>query len=32
MFREDAINHRKSGQKLAIINEVDFWDIVEDVI
>jgi len=29
---EDAINRRKAGQKLAIINEVDFWDIVEDVI
>lgn len=28
---EDAVNRRKDGQKLIIVNEVDFWDIVEDV-
>lgn len=27
---EEAINRRKNGQNLAIINEVDFWDIVDD--
>lgn len=29
---EDAISRRKSGQALSIINEVDFWDIVDDLI
>ena len=28
---EDAVNRRKSGQNLSIINEVDFWDIVDDL-
>lgn len=28
---EDAVNRRKAGQKLIIVNEVDFWDIVEDM-
>lgn len=27
---EDAVNRRKSGQLLTIVNEVDFWDAVED--
>ncbi len=29
---EDAINRRKSGQLLTIVNEVDFWDILEDMV
>lgn len=29
---EDAISRRKSGQKLTIVNEVDFWDAIEDFI
>jgi hypothetical protein len=29
---EDAINRRKSGQNLTIVNEVDFWDIIEDMV
>lgn len=28
---EDAVNRRKSGQNLVIVNEVDFWDIIEDL-
>lgn len=28
---EDAIKRRQSGQKLMIVNEVDFWDIIEDL-
>lgn len=28
---EDAVNRRKAGQKLVIVNELDFWDIVEDM-
>ena len=28
---EDAIIRRKNGQKLTIVNEVDFWDIVDDM-
>lgn len=28
---EDAVNRRKAGQELSIINEVDFWDILEDM-
>lgn len=28
---EDAVIRRKKGQKLTIINEVDFWDIVDDM-
>lgn len=28
---EEAMNLRKNGQKLAIISEVDFWDILEDL-
>lgn len=28
---EDAINRRKNGQLLTIINEIDFWDCVEDL-
>lgn len=27
---EDAIQRRKNGQKLIIVNEIDFWDCVED--
>ena len=27
---EEAIDRRKNGQNLTIINEVDFWDIVDD--
>lgn len=29
---EDAIERRKKGQNLTIINEVDFWDIVDDLL
>lgn len=29
---EDALNRRKVGQLLTIVNEIDFWDIVEDMI
>lgn len=29
---ENAINRRKNGQNLAIISEVDFWDIVDDLL
>lgn len=28
---EDAVTRRKAGQKLVIVNEMDFWDIVEDM-
>lgn len=28
---EQAIERRKSGQLLTIVNEVDFWDIVDDL-
>ena len=28
---EDAVKRRESGQLLTIVNEVDFWDIVEDI-
>lgn len=28
---EEAIERRKNGQHLTIINEVDFWDILEDM-
>ena len=28
---EEAVQRRKEGQKLTIVNEVDFWDIVEDL-
>ena len=28
---EEAEKRRKNGQKLTIVNEVDFWDIVEDM-
>lgn len=28
---EDAVNRRKAGQRLIIVSEVDFWDIVEDM-
>lgn len=28
---EDAIERRKKGQKLTIVSEVDFWDIIEDL-
>lgn len=27
---EDAVNRRKSGQLLTIVNELDFWDAVSD--
>lgn len=29
---EDAVNRRKNGQNLTIVNEIDFWDIVDDLI
>lgn len=29
---EDAIERRKKGQNLTIINEIDFWDTVEDLL
>ncbi len=28
---EDAINRRKAGQRLTIVNEIDFWDIIDDL-
>lgn len=28
---EDAIARRKNGQNLTIVNEIDFWDIVDDI-
>ena len=28
---EDAINRRKAGQLLTIVNEIDFWDIIDDL-
>lgn len=28
---EEAVARRKKGQKLTIVNEVDFWDILEDI-
>lgn len=28
---EDAIKRRKNGQNLVIVNEVDFWDAIEDI-
>lgn len=28
---EDAVNRRKNGQKLTIVNELDFWDIIDDL-
>ena len=28
---EEAIERRKNGQHLTIVNEVDFWDAVEDL-
>ena len=28
---EDAVARRKNGQKLTIVSEVDFWDIIEDL-
>lgn len=28
---EDAVNRRKNGQNLTIVNEVDFWDIIDDL-
>lgn len=28
---EDAVNRRKNGQHLTIVNEVDFWDIIDDL-
>lgn len=27
---EDAVNRRKAGQNLIIVNEIDFWDCIED--
>lgn len=27
---EEAMEKRKSGQQLTIVNEVDFWDVIED--
>ncbi|CUO12522.1 NAD-dependent DNA ligase [Eubacterium sp. am_0171] len=29
---EDAVNRRKAGQTLTIVNEVDFWDAVDDLV
>ena len=29
---EDAVNRRKAGQTLTIVNEVDFWDAVDDLM
>lgn len=29
---EEAIERRKSGQNLTIVNEVDFWDIIDDLL
>ena len=29
---EDAIKLRQSGHKLVIVNEIDFWDVIEDVV
>lgn len=29
---EDAIAKRKDGQQLTIVNEVDFWDIIDDLL
>lgn len=28
---EKAIEHRKNGQLLTIVNELDFWDILDDI-
>ena len=28
---EDAINRRKAGQRLTIVNEINFWDIIDDL-
>lgn len=28
---EDAIKRREKGQNLTIVNEVDFWDVIEDM-
>lgn len=28
---EDAVNRRKTGQQLSIVNEIDFWDIIDDL-
>jgi len=28
---EDAVKRREQGQKLTIVSEVDFWDIIEDL-
>lgn len=28
---EEAVNLRKNGQKLSIVSEIDFWDILEDL-
>lgn len=28
---EDAVNRRKNGQTLTIVNELDFWDIIDDL-
>ena len=27
---EEAIEYRKSGEKITIVHEFDFWDAVED--
>lgn len=29
---EDAVSRRKAGQHLTIVNEVDFWDIIDDLV
>lgn len=28
---EDAVKRREKGQNLTIVNEIDFWDIIEDM-
>lgn len=28
---EEAVNRRKNGQTLTIVNEIDFWDILDDL-
>lgn len=29
---EEAVNRRKNGQTLTIVNEIDFWDIIDDLV
>lgn len=29
---EDAVNLRKSGAHVVIVNETDFWDVVDDIL